>query len=111
MSQVVFQQNVWFSGNINASIHHIRQKIIKEQKKYPRTHGSSEEGEIPPVGKKQAIFLFRGLNLSPDPEFEKQHLDKRKWQEPSSKTKNWAARFKGGVDEGHQKGPGGELGI
>ena len=68
-------------------------------------------GEIPPVGKKQAIFLFRGLNLSPDPEFEKQHLDKRKWQEPSSKTKNWAARFKGGVDEGHQKGPGGELGI
>ena len=61
-------------------------------------------GEIPPVGKKQAIFLFRGLNLSPDPESEKQHLGKCKWQESSSKTKNWAGRFKAGVD-------GGELGI
>ena len=49
--------------------------------------------------------------MSPDPEFEKQHLDKCKWQESSSKTKTWAARFKAGVDEGHQKGPGGELGT
>ena len=30
---------------------------------------------------------------------------------PPSRTKNWAGRFRAGVDEGHMKGPGGELDI